>query len=126
MAPKKEAQLNTIFNQYLREKKLYCFYELKQDGGKGRLSLNQIEDSQWEGLPAAERNGLVWKISDESSRPKPCDGFSAPPAPAYLVIYFPRDFFMIPFGEIVKLREEGIISLTKERARGLAERIIKI
>ena len=120
-----EAKYNTILNQYLREKQLYCYYELKQDGNTNRFSFANIRKVQWDGLQSAEKNGLVWKLSDEISRPKPCDGFSLPPMPAYLIVRFKDEFCMIRFSEIVRLRDEGIISISKVEAERLAERIIK-
>ena len=120
-----EASANTILNQYFREKQLYCYYELKQDGNKGRFSFANIRQVQWDGLQAMEKHGLIWKLSDEISRPKPCDGFSLPPLPAYLIIKFDDGFYFIRFKEIVKLKDEGVISITKVEAEKLAERIIK-
>lgn len=120
-----EAKYNTILNQYLREKQLYCYYELKQDGNTKRFSFANIRKVQWEGLQSVEKNGLVWKLSDEISRPKPCDGFSLPPMPAYLIVRFIDEFCMIRFSEIVRLRDEGKISISKVEAEELAERIIK-
>jgi len=119
-----EASLNVIVNQYLREKKLYCFYELKQTS-LDTFAFSKIEKVQWEGLQATEKNGLVWKWSDEISRPKPCDGVSIPPLPSYLVIKFLDGFYFIRFEKIVALRDEGIISITRSMVIDLAERIIK-
>ena len=87
---KKEAKWNTILNQYLREKKFYCFYELKQTE-LDYFPFSKIETVQYEGLQATEKNGLVWKLSDEDQREKPCDGMSIPPLPSYLVIKFKMD-----------------------------------
>jgi hypothetical protein len=122
---KKEAKWNTILNQYLREKKFYCFYELKQTD-KEIFSFSKIEKVQWDGLQATERNGLVWKWSDEISRPKPCDGASIPPLPSYLIIKFKEEFCFIRFEKIVDLRDKGIISITRSTAEELSEKIIKI
>ena len=121
-----EAQYNTIINQYLREKKMYCFYELKQTGGNEVFNFGKIEKVQWDGLQATEKNGLVWKLSDEISRPKPCDGFSIPPLPSYLVIHFNAEFCFIRFEKIVELRNEGVISITRKKAEEISEKIIKL
>jgi hypothetical protein len=122
---KKEAKWNTVLNQYLREKKLYCFYELKQTE-LDIFSFSKIEKVQWDGLQATEKNGLVWKLSDEDTRPKPCDGLSIPPLPSYLVIKFKDGFYMIRFSEIVRMRDLGIISVKRSLAEKLSEKIIKI
>jgi hypothetical protein len=123
---KYEAYYNTILCNYLREKKFYCYYELKQTNNQDFFNFAKIEKVQWEGLQATERNGLVWKFSDEISRPKPCDGLSAPPLPSYLAIKFSEEFCLIPFGEIIKLRDEGVISITKQKAEEISDKIIKV
>ena len=122
---KKEAKWNTVLNQYFREKQFYCFYELKQTMTDS-FQFSKIEKVQWDGLQATEKNGLVWKWSDEISRPKPCDGASIPPLPSYLIIKFKDEFCLIRFEEIVKLRDKGVISINRSMAEKLSEKIIKI
>jgi len=122
---KKEAKLNTLLNQYFREKRLYCFYELKQTDTES-FQFAKIETGQDEGLPALESSGLVWKFSDEISRPKPCDGACIPPLPSYLIIKFKDNFCFIRYEEISKLRDEGVISISRSKAEDLSERIIKL
>ena len=122
---KGEAKYNTILNQYLREKKLYCYYELKHTNAES-FQFGKIRKVQWDGLQATEKNGLVWKLSDEISRPKPIDGFSTPPLPSYLIINFSGDFCFIHFNKIVDLRNEGIISINRSRAEKIADLIIKL
>jgi hypothetical protein len=121
---KREAEYNVILNQYFREKKMYCFYELKQTLNE-IFPFSKIEKVQWDGLQATERNGLVWKWSDEISRPKPCDGVSIPPLPSYLIIKFQREFCFIRFEKIIELRDKGVISISRFDEEKLAEKIIK-
>ncbi|VDM15603.1 unnamed protein product [Wuchereria bancrofti] len=67
---------------------------------------------------AAEENGLVWKLSDEDSRQKPCDCLCVPALPAYLVVRFPEGlFYMIRIKDVVKIRDEGVISITEDKAQ---------
>lgn len=122
---KKEAKWQVIFNQYVREKKLYGFFELKQTILE-YFPFSKIEKVQWEGLQATEKNGLVWKFSDTDMRPKPCDSISIPPLPSYLVIKFLDGFYMIRFEKIVELKDEGKISISRSMAEKLAEKIIKL
>ncbi len=122
---KREQKWNTILNQYFREKEFYCYYELKQTD-KETFPFSKIEKVQWDGLQATEKNGLVWKWSDEISRPKPCDGASIPPLPSYLIIKFKKEFCLIRFKEIVELRDKGVISINRSMAEKLSEKIIKI
>jgi hypothetical protein len=122
---KKEAKWQTVFNQYLKEKKWYMFHELKQTNTES-FQFAKIESGQDEGLPALEKSGLVYKFSDEISRQKPCDGVSIPPLPSYLVIKFKDGFYCIRYSEIEKMRDSGAIAISKDMAEELSERIIKI
>lgn len=122
---KTEAKWNTILNQYLREKKLYCYYELKVCITKS-FPFSKIEKHQWEGLQALEQNGLVWKLSDEDQRQKMCDGFSTPPLPSYLVIKWPDGFYFIRFEEILNLMRHDQTSIYKKYAEKKAERVIHL
>lgn len=120
---KREAYWQTIFNQYLREKKWYGYFELKQTKAN-TFPFAKIEDCQWIGLQACEQYGLVWKLSDQDMREKPCDTIAIPPLPAYLVIKFADGFYIIKFSEIVKMREAGDKSISKSRASLVADRVI--
>ncbi len=127
---KKEAKWQTIWGQYLREMRergtpLYGYFELKQTVNK-TLPFSAIEDHQNSGLQATEESGLIWKYSDEDSRLKMCDCSSTPPLPSYLVIKFPDSYYMIRIGEIVRMREQGEVSITVDQAKTIAERIIKL
>lgn len=122
---KKESQSQILFNQYLREKKMPGFFELKVAKG-GTFNFNDLKDHQYEGLQAANRNGLVWKLSDDDRRQKPCDTLSIPPLPAFLVIQFVDDFYLIHIDNVVKLKLSGHNSITKEEARNFAEIVVHI
>lgn len=120
---KKEAKSQVLFNQYLRKKRMYGFFELKVARG-GTFNLNDIEDNQYEGLQATEKQGLVWKLSDEDRRKKPCDTLCIPPLPSYLVIQFGKDFLLIRFKKIVHLKESGYVSISLKNACQIAEVVI--
>lgn len=111
----RESIANTVLNQYLREKKHYCYYELKIARG-GTFLFSKIEDVQDESLPALAKEGLTWKFSDEDSRRKPCDGGCFPPLPAYLVIKFGGTFCFLKYAEIQHLRGLGRKSITAAEA----------
>lgn len=120
---KLEAQQQIILNQYLREKKMYGFFELKVTM-LDYFSFSKIEQVQYDGLIATEQNGLVWKLSDLDTRPKPCDSLSIPPMPSYLVIKFKDGFYFIRFRDIVRLKENGDIAITLRKAEELAEKVL--
>ncbi len=127
---KPEAKWQTIWNQYIREMRekgtpIYGFFELKQTT-KNSLPFSRIEIHQYDGLQATEKSGLAWKLSDEDRREKPCDSMSIPPLPSYIVIKFSDAYYMIRIKEIVKIREDGGVSITREQAEKVAERIVKL
>lgn len=127
---KPEAKWQTIWNQYLRERRdarepIYGYFELKQTT-KDSFPFSKIEIHQYDGLQATEKSGLIWKFSDDDRREKPCDCQCTPPLSSYIVIKFPDAYYMIQIGQIVKLREEGGISITVEQARQVAEKIVQL
>lgn len=103
---------------------MYGFFELKQTD-KDYLSFSKIEEHQIIGLQAAEYGGLVWKLSDQDTRQKPCDTLSIPPLKSYLVIFFTDTFYLIRIGEIIKLIATKQKSISRKEAELLAEKIIK-
>ncbi len=121
----REAKNNTILNQYLREKRMYCYYELKVAKGN-TFNFSKIEDNQDEGLPALAKEGMVWKLSDEDSRKKPCDGFCVPPLPAYLVIKFKDTFYFIPYERIARSKAAGSKSINRDEAEALSTQVVHI
>lgn len=99
------------------------FFELKQTNSE-IFPFSKIEIVQYDGLQATEKRGLVWKISDEDQRPKPCDCISIPPLPSYLVIKFPDAFYVIRFQKIVDMRDNGAMSISRVVAAQIADKKI--
>jgi len=104
---------------------MYCYYELKV-GRSGKFYFSNIETNQDEGLPALEAEGLVWKLSDEDSRKKPCDGFCTPPLPAYLVIKFKRKYYFVEYEKITTLKESGEKSIDEKTCAELSTKILTV
>jgi penicillin-binding protein-related factor A (putative recombinase) len=119
----KENKAQIKFNQYLRECRLVGFFELKVAKGN-TFNFKDIEEHQYEGLQSTAKNGLVWKLSDEDRRKKPCDTLSIPPLPSYLVIQFDDTFYLIRIEHIVKMIENSERSITKDEAREYADLVI--
>jgi hypothetical protein len=124
---KKEAKLQVIWGQYIRQTnpRWYGYFELKQTN-KSYFSFDKIENSQILGLPALEKDGFYWKLSDSDMREKPCDCISTPPLPAYLVIKFPDAFYAVRFSEILRMKKEGLSRIDRNEAFIIAEKIIHI
>lgn len=121
----RESKNNTVLNQYLREVRMYCYYELKV-AKAGRFAFSAIEQNQDEGLPALAKEGLVWKLSDEDSRKKPCDGFCAPPMPAYLVIKFDKKFYFILYEKISNMKKMNVKSINENEADAVASKVVSL
>jgi penicillin-binding protein-related factor A (putative recombinase) len=120
-----EAKWQTVFNQYLREKRLHGYYELKQTDALS-FPLSRLELHQYEGLQATENEGLVWKLSDEDRRKKPCDTLCIPPLPSFVVIKFPDAFYFIRIKDVVELVEKKAVSITQKWAQVVAQRILRV
>lgn len=118
---KRQIQLNA----YLREKKLYGFFELKVAKGN-TFNFNDMEQNQYEGLQATVNEGLVWKFSDADPRKKPCDTISVPPLPSYVVIAFDNTMYFIRIEEIVKMRNDGYKSISFGECQMLSERLLRV
>jgi penicillin-binding protein-related factor A (putative recombinase) len=119
----KESKAQITFSQYLRKSQMRGFFELKVAKGK-TLPFSAIEEHQYEGLQATQRDGLVWKLSDEDRRKKPCDSLSIPPLPSYLVIKFDNDFYIIQIHKIVNLKDRGSVSISLDECKKLADKVI--
>lgn len=121
----KESKIQTIFNQYLREKRWHGFFELKV-AKADVFYLSQIEEHQLEGLQAVEKNGLVWKLSDEDRRRKPCDTLCIPPLPAFVVVAFGSSFYCIRIQKILDLIKIGETKISLKNAGKYSEKVIHI
>lgn len=123
----RESKANTLLNQYLRNKRMYCYYELKVCGGN-LFPFSKIEQNQDEGLPALAVEGMVWKLSDEDMRKKPCDGFCTPPLPAYLVIHFAQKqlFVFVEYRFIQQMRAAGRKSISYDEAVALSTQVVSV
>jgi len=120
---KRESKEQVVLNQYLREKRFYCYCELKVMKGN-TFNFKDIEESQLRGLPALEKNGLVWKLSDADMRQKACDTICTPPLPTYLVIKKDKTFYFMRYMVIEAMMELGKKSITLEECKELAEKLI--
>lgn len=124
----RETSAATLIGQYLREARkegFYCYWELKVAKGKS-FPFSKIEEGQKAGLPALEREGLVWKYSDEDSRIKPCDGASTPPLPTYLIIKFGQRYLFVPQGHIALMILAGEKSISEAEAEIACERVLTV
>jgi hypothetical protein len=117
---KREAKFQSIFNQYLRNKRLHGVFELKQTITDS-LPFSALELHQKESLIASMTTGIIWKLSDQDQREKPFDVISSPPLTAYVVIKYP-DFFCIIYAPVFikESQDSKRRSLTSERAKELA------
>lgn len=118
---KREADFQSVFNQYLRKKRMYGNFELKQTTGKS-IRFDAVEPHQGVGLLAASAEGFVWKYSDQDQRQKPFDCSSIPPLPGYVVLRFPKHFYIIKIERfLLEKVESDRLSITEERSRALAD-----
>ena len=120
---KKEAQFQTKFNSWLRNKyRITGAYELKQTK-KDSFPYRNLAQHQEDWLLAVSNGTAVYKISDESSGHKPFDCFCFNREPAFVVILYPSGtFYLIHIGNFVFYRDHRAKrkSLTEDEAKEIA------
>lgn len=122
---KREAQFQTVFNQYLRQKQIYGAFELKQTQTNSIL-FSSVEEHQIDSLAGFEDSGLVWKISDQDQRVKPFDCISIAPGTSYVVIKFPTCCTIVSYRSFMKEKNTSVRkSLLESRAKEIATFIIE-
>lgn len=126
---KREAGWQTKWKAYVEDqhkKGINFYYELKQTKTNS-LAYNQFKEHQLPDLESLKSGGLVWKLSDQDQRKKPCDGFSAPPQPTYVVIKYPAGYVMIDVTDFIQeIKTSKRKSLSIARALELSYKIVKL
>ena len=117
---KKEAKLQTKFNQWLRTKQISCAFELKQCDLS--LPFKNVVDHQRDALLKVRHGTLVYKIVDCGYQ-NPFDGISLTNMPAYVVIYYKksRKFYLIDIDTfLLEEKRSKRKSLTWARAKEIS------
>ena len=118
---KKEALLTTkLRKKLLNWTKKTSVFEVKQTtkGSKYYYSSGSFP-KQYDNLRIVKKNKLWHKHPDTSLEGTPWDISIYVKTPAYLVIFFDKDFYIIDIDEIVKERNNGEKFITEERANEL-------
>lgn len=119
---KREQLFQTEFNKYLRAKKLYGVFELKQTTTNYFL-FDEVKPHQVDGLLATQDYGFVHKISDLDVRIKAFDCVSTPPLPGYVVIKYPGCFFVITITAFLNAKDRQLRKSRKTLSKEGAEKI---
>lgn len=124
-AMKREANIIPTITAYVKIKRIYGFFEVKQTR-TNTFNLSNFEPQQLDSLSSAEMTGLVHKISDQDQRIKPFDIISAPPMKSFIVIKYPHyicfiETWIIKNGIIKELK-----SLSLDEALVIASYSIKL
>lgn len=92
---KREAEFTVTFRHWLRAHPMYsAAFELKQTRSNV-LAFNDVKEHQLAGLQAAKKDGLLFKLPDDSRGIKPFDLFYLRHAYAWVVIRYPKAFYII-------------------------------
>ena len=126
-----EAQFTTKFQKWLKHNHWGLSFPCEAKRVKDGCRLNfksDIKDHQIECLYLAKHKQLVHKISDlDQLSFKPFDGFLFTDSPAYFIVYWYRkgnkEFFIIDIDAIINEINDGMKSLTEDRAREIAYKI---
>lgn len=120
----KESNFTTIFEKYIRAKKMYGVFELKQTDADA-IPFAKVENHQIESLIAAQNVGFLHKISDADPRRKAFDVLYTKPLVAYIAIRFPKVTCVITVNNFIFERDRSKRkSLTIERAKEIATCIL--
>ena len=115
-----EAKCQTKFNHWVKNvfKKTAAF-ELKQTQTDS-IPFSDVKPHQVDALLAVREGNFVWKIPDAGFQ-NPFDSFSMYNEQAFVVIFYPKSFELIPINGFLLERERSKRkSLTYERARAIS------
>lgn len=123
---KLEQTFNTYFNKYL--KNVYHItgaYELKQTTTDS-IPFSVLVEHQVKALLAVQEGTFVFKIPDCGFQ-NPFDTFCLSQQPAFVVIKYPKVFYIIPINNFLYERDKSKRkSLTSERAEAIAIKTIPL
>lgn len=125
----KEKDFQTLFSKYNREKKIIGNFELKDTLGKPSLPYDCFEEQQLPSLLAAQKNGYQHKYSDADMRLKPFDYSSNPPMLGWVVIRFPKAFYIIVVEAFIAHRDMMISkrkSITEKEAEEICQYMVEL
>lgn len=96
--------------------------EFKHTRGKATFTLRELKKHQHDWLKAIEAGkGVPYTISDSAIGYKPCDSILFGNIPAYVVIKYPKHWYMIPIrrmplsGNLTEKEAEQICSITNKK-----------
>ena len=118
--PKLEAKHQTRFNHWCKNVfKRTAAFELKQTQTDS-LPFSSVQPHQIDALLAVREGVFVWKIPDAGYQ-NPYDSFCMVNEQAYVVIFYPKSFELIPINNFLFEKEKSKRkSLTYERARAIS------
>ena len=115
-----ESKFQSYFTKWLKNVyKKTGIFELKVARGN-TLPFSKIPSHQWESLWHAKHKTMAFKIPDCGFQ-NPCDCFCLAGIPAYVVVLFGKNFYLIDIDRILDENEEGK-SLSEEKASKIGEK----
>lgn len=119
---KREAKAQIVFSHYLKARWTHgpaCF-ELKYTDEKS-IPFSAVQPHQITALYAVESTGLYYKIPDDSIGQKPFDCFYLTGVQGYVVLFFGRNFYIIPVEAFVhESKTSTRKSITEDVAKNIA------
>ena len=121
---KYEQKFQTKFNNYVKNILLPQYdscafaFELKHTRGKTYLNFSEVKSHQIAALLAVKNQNFVYKISDSAIGQKPFDSIAFKKCLAYVVVKYPKNFYMIGIDSWIAERNTSTRkSLTEDRAK---------
>lgn len=119
---KREANFGVLFRHWVRSV-LWLqsgAFELKQTT-TGSFPFDEVQEHQLDALLAAQTNGILYKIPDDSRGIKPFDMVYLKATPSYVVIRYPDFFCLILVNVFIQEKKMSTRkSLLAFRARAIA------
>lgn len=124
---KKETSSSILFRHWLRANPQYtCSHEMKDTRGKNYLAFSEVKQDQIDYAEAIESDHGVWirVVAIQGGEP---DYIYMRNQPAYVVIKYPKAFYVIRVKDFVKERDSSSRrSLTEERAKEIATTVVSL
>lgn len=114
---KREAQFGLLFRAWLRAHPMRSAgFELKQTTSNS-IPFSAVKEHQLDALLAVKHRSILYKAPDDSRGAKPFDYFYLNNAEAYIVIRYPKAFYIMDVNAFIVEKENSTVrSLTSERA----------
>ena len=102
-----ESTLTTQFLKWCKAYKRETFVFEAKYSKKGIIQFSEVKEHQEHALMVTYHDHLVYKLPDGGYSESPFDGISLKKIPAYIVLFFGTDFFMIDIDDWMEMKKNS-------------------